>query len=221
MPLPVPGLYDGTIPQPTDQLNDSQPEILNNFGANQNFLEFDSTGVYLTVGGHGAFASAVPGQHVYLEIPNMAIQGFTIPAIQNDEMAMYSNTSLTGNTDIFIQKQNLSPAPLPTHLIPMTASNYAIPGYTYLPSGLILKWGTITQLTNTIQNNIFPAGPTVPPYTVCLSVLLTVAGGSAADQNTAVQLGTILAAAFEVRTTSRNGGAAAANTTYNYFAIGY
>lgn len=219
MPLPLPGTYNENIPQPTDTLNQSQLDFLNNFGANYNLLSYDDTGAFLSVGGHGAFDSVVPGQHVYIQMPNMTSIGFTVAAAQNNEIDMYAKTSLTNETDLFIQLAANSTKP-GNQLIPITASNYASPGWAYLPSGILLKWGSATVATNALVTETFPVGPTIPVFNTCFNVLLTVGNGNAADQNTAVQLGNITNVDFNVRTTSRNGGAAAANTTFYYLALG-
>src|ERR1700679_3548079 len=99
--------YDPNIPQPTDQLSQSQMDILANFQALDpvvnGVINFPPTSPFPTIpGGNDALFGGIP----------------TVPP-------------LTTLNEIFITKQILAASPI---TFPMTAALFANTGYTYLPS---------------------------------------------------------------------------------------
>ena len=197
------------IPQSTDKLSISQGNILNNFtilGAIAGNANVSSNSLNTTSGFNWVYLSN---------------QGSTPPAGSSFPAAavsLYSYTNATSTrNELYINKTN-NPGVVQ---IPATASTLgtATPllgtdGYTYLPSGLLLKWGPGTANGSAVTNFSGPA------FTVCLSVNLTVLQAGASDTNLSVRLVSITNTGFTAwgspRTTT---GSAAVN--FYYLAIGY
>lgn len=118
--------YNSLIPQPTDRLKDSQPAILGNFTALSSF-------------GVG-----------YCDMP---AQGATpVFAVGNDGLYTFLNPTTAVN-EIYIHKQSVD-APTEVPFSASKMSNTAIAscdnGWSYLPSGLLLKWGSMNMTTATV-----------------------------------------------------------------------
>lgn len=106
--------YNANIPQAADQLSQSQADILGNFQAIDTALD-------LTVGGVG------------IKFPRDA----AVPPTGATSVGLYGfNSVLTpGTTALFFRNQNNGVS------YDMTSSLKATPGWTCLPSGIILQWG--------------------------------------------------------------------------------
>lgn len=123
--------YSPTIPGPTDLLSQSQADILTNFDqANLimgvNHVNFDNS----------LPAGAVPanrGKHNFVTLLKKAAD----PATTNDEIAIYSKDVGAGVIREFLRQQNNGA------VIQTSGPNpvIAVPGQTYLPGGIIIKWG--------------------------------------------------------------------------------
>jgi|SoiMetStandDraft_2_1073263.scaffolds.fasta_scaffold00037_15 hypothetical protein len=197
------------IPQSTDKLSISQGNILNNFT------------ILGAIAGNASAASASINSTSgfnWLYFPN---QGATPPAGSSfpaGDVALYAFNNVTSTRDeLYINKTLASGVAQ----IPSTASTLgtATPllgtdGYTYLPSGLILKWGPGTANGSAV---IAFAGPA---FTVCLSVQLTVLQAGALDTDLAVRLVAITNANFTAWGSPRSTTGSAAVSFY-YLAIGY
>ncbi len=121
------------IPQPTDQLSASQAQILNNFG------------VLGAIAGNGNAASSSINSTSGFNWLYLPPQGATPPAgaaFPAGNVAFYSflNPNTAAN-EIYVNKADASQ-------VPMTAMKNnnagATNGWTYLPSGLKIAWGTGT-----------------------------------------------------------------------------
>ena len=116
--------YNANIPQATDQLNNSQPQILANFQA-------------LTSFGNG-----------YADFP---VQGVA-PTLSAGDTGLYTlSNATTGANEQYIIKPSVN---APTN-VPFTASSMSyntmansVSGWSYLPSGLLVKWGLLAVTTN-------------------------------------------------------------------------
>lgn len=155
----MPFLYN--IPQATDQLSISQADILNNFS------------ILGAIAGNASNASsslnAASGFN-YINLPNngsIPPVGSSFPA---GNIALYASTNpTTSQNELYINKTNQATVVQ----IPATASSLSItsapaqftPGWTYLPSGLLLKWGSQAN-TNPTNINLNAVGPA---YTGLLS----------------------------------------------------
>lgn len=198
------------IPQATDKLSISQGNILNNFT------------ILGAIAGNANAASASINNSSGFNWINLPSQGSIPPSGSSfpaTNVALYSavNGSSTRN-ELYINKTNAAGVVQ----IPATASTLgatAAPilgtaGFTYLPSGMILKWGSGSA---TGSNVISFTGPA---FTVCLSVQLTVLQAGASDANLAVRLVAITPTNFTAWGSPRiTTGSAAVN--FYYLAIGY
>lgn len=204
--------YNGNIPQPTDQISQSQNQILDNFTAIQtvvavNHVTFDDP-------------SGNQGKHKWVSFP---VQTGT-PAFAAGEEGLYNlayNNGTTTKNETFVHKQTSSG----TQDIPFTAgilsANSAAAalsdGWTYLPSGILLKWSGSANATGQQSIN-FPAG--APAFTVCLTVIPQVISGTAGDVNKAIRLTGVGPLSFSVYASSRT-TTGAALVAFTYLAIGY
>lgn len=126
--------YLNNIPQSTDQLSLSQGQILGNFVA---------------LGALAPALNSTSGLN-WVQLPNQAANPPTGSAFAATDIGLYSfNNATSTKNELYINKTNASG----TVRIPSTASilgSVASPavgsdGYTYLPSGIIIQWGTGTS----------------------------------------------------------------------------
>jgi hypothetical protein len=198
--------YNANIPQPTDQLSDSQADLLANFQAIQTLIDVN----------HYDFNNANQGKHFIVSMPPQA----SAPpvAFAAGEVGLYSFiNATTGQSELYINKTNEATVTQ----IPATASTLSLTsapaqgteGWSYLPSGLYITWGAMT-----VNGNTLVTLPTPPPNQI-LSIQLTPASGSSSYVNAQVVLNNIASnSTFNVVGTIN--GSAAAVLCY-YFVIGY
>lgn len=133
--------WNPNIPQPTDSLSQSQADILGNFQALDPLF---SNGIQ--------------------QLIDLPVQGSapTFPA--GDEGLYNLNNATTTKNELYVHRQTID---APTD-VPMTASvmsNTAVAlcdnGWSYLPSGLLIKWGGagISTATTTINFQTISGGP--------------------------------------------------------------
>lgn len=188
--------YNANIPQPGDQISQSQADILANFQATGAFVAID----------HAGFNTADAGKHNKITFPE---QAGAPAAMAATEIGLYNIVNpVTTFNELYI-RQNQGGTVYDT---PLTACLAATPGWTYLPSGLILKWGTSTlSLAGTVVafNPVFPHA--------CLTVSLT--ARSDGGQNNFLSALNLLPGSFTGYSTTRSGGAS--NAPVYYLAIGW
>lgn len=197
-PLP----YTNNTPQSTDQISQTQPLIQQNFASIQTLL----------LQNHGDFTTSVAGQHNYVQMPVQAVA----PAVTAGEVGLY-NLLNVGVNEMFVRKSNGTS-------IPMTKSDLNLPGYTYLPSGIIIQWGLNTSggvaLTHVIYPLAFP--------TRTLIVNATPAVTNQIDKDSAVTVvcagtGAPTTTGFDVMVNRRtsSSGQPQPNSQFYWVAIGY
>jgi hypothetical protein len=153
--------WNQNIPQPTDQLSQSQNDLLNNFQAIQTLVDVN----------HVDFnAGANQGKHFCVTFPVQTVDPVP-PTIQGSDVGLYTKMGPSGFSDIYINR------PADALLAPITASNYlastsANGGYSYLPSGLLIKWGATGAVAANPQTIIYPTGGSVPAFTVPALLIL-------------------------------------------------
>jgi hypothetical protein len=157
--------FNQNIPQPGDQISQSQGQILGNFQslytwANANHVSFDLTNA---------------GKHIYVQMP---VQGappaFTLGEIDLWNQA-YTVNAATKN-EFYIRKENQTNVGTVDVSVPATASilgYYSGPslgatGWTFLPSGILMQWGRATTGAGTV--NLNAGGNQGPVFTQLLSV---------------------------------------------------
>lgn len=220
--MPVnPALYNGVIPQSGDFLSISQGQILNNFGAIQSLIDTD----------HVDFSSgtAVAGQHDRI---SFTVQ--TSPPAQNlpnranwvaGQVGLYSSLNATTNkNELYINKTNNSGIVQ----IPGTASILGTSnptpgafgnatGWTMLPSGIKMVWGTFTG--SGASQTITLVGAQQFATTI-LSVQLTVIGNSTTAVQALARVRVIAANSFDA-VVSDVTGSTFSTANVMFLAIGY
>lgn len=207
--------YKPDIPQATDQLNISQGDILGNFQA-LGAIAGNANNSSASINGTAGFN--------WLYLPPQGAKPPAGSSFAAGNVALYSANNNAGNTatnknELFINKQDQATVVQ----IPATASSLSIvsapaqgtPGWTLLPSGLIIQWGlgTANGLSGAITY------PITFPNQVLATIVCT-AYNSVADGDGFVRLNTQSQASFTVyasaRTTVTN-----KNVAFNFMAIGY
>lgn len=144
--------YQNTIPQPTDKLKDSQADLLANFQAIQTLIEVN----------HATFGDANEGKHTFVTFP---VQG-SAPSFAAGEEGLYNQAyATTTKNELFVHKQSvdaLTEVPCTASILSNTAVASCDSGWSYLPSGLLIKWGGLTAATAsvTVDFQSLSGGPT-------------------------------------------------------------
>lgn len=203
------------IPQATDKLSVSQGNILNNFtilGAIAGNASASSDSINSTAGFNWIL---------------LATQGATPPAgsaFAPGVVGLYSaNNPTTSKNELYINKTNqatVTQIPATASVLSVTsapASNTG--GWTYLPSGLLMKFGNGSANGNTAFT--FAAlNPGAPAFTQVLSMVLCTAYSNASDGDGFVRLSSFNNLGFNAF-----GSARTTVTTkvvlFQYLAIGY
>ena len=132
----------------------SQSKITENFAAINTVVSVD----------HVTFDDADEGKHKQITLPEQAAD----PTTAADEVALYSKASTLGGLDsaLYLRKENDG------DVIDFTSAGKEANGWTRLPSGILLKWGSGTTDAGA-QAFALPVGATIPLYTTIYSVNLT------------------------------------------------
>lgn len=208
--------YNPNIPQATNQLNQSQNDILNNFQAIQTFV----------VVNHGDFGSSDEGKHKWVTLPQ---QGATPPAgagFATSEIGLYNASyALTSQYELYINKLNQATVVQVPSTASVLSANSApaqnSPGWTLLPSGIVLRWGNFTGFTGSNTVTLTTSAANGPALTQILSIQLTPYDPTVGDVNFSVRLGAILSPTqFQVYISSRTASGAGTGG-FQYLVIGY
>ena len=134
--------YNANIPQATDKLINSQADIKDNFTAINTLVNVN----------HIGFDVANSGKHLNVDLPNSA----THPLVAATELLLYNfvNPTTTVN-ELYVKKAGA----LGVAGTAITARGGTTAGWTYLPSGLLVKWGT-----NTSQFDVTLNATPGPPF---------------------------------------------------------
>lgn len=125
--------FDPTIPNATHFVSADQPQITINFSQLNSIFDIDHVKYNdATVGNRGKHK-----QSTYIE------QGSDPTTVAN-ELALYSKDLATVST-LYLRKENNGTVIQMSGQDPTIAAS----GSTFLPGGIILKWGTATAATNT------------------------------------------------------------------------
>lgn len=208
--------YNANIPQSTDQISQSQDQILQNFQAISALVNIN----------HVDFASGDQGKHKWVTLPS---QGAIPPAgsgFAAGELGLYNATNATTTKgELYINKTNQATVVQ----VPSTASTLSINsapaanagGWTYLPSGIILKTGNASGVSGLVTVTL-PSGVGVAPsFTQILGVIVCPYSTSTSDVDFAVRFVDILSATqFRIYVSSRT-GTGSASGGFQFLAFGY
>lgn len=198
--------YNPNIPQPTDTGATMQPAVLLNFGAISALIDVD----------HVDFAAVGAGKHKKVTFPVQPV----IPVFAAGDIGLFSTQSATtGVNELYLynvagESTPISASILSTDPTPANDSD----GWTYLPSGLLLKWGSQTVTGN--QAILFPVAADIPVFTQVVSVQLSTQGAAGGDSDRMVTLKTFTPTSITAYGSNRVTLTPAA-TIFQYLAIGY
>lgn len=131
--------YNNAIPNANDKLRNSQPQIKDNFSSIDSSWQVD----------HVPFNSAPDaGKHNRIQFPKLT--NATTPVANTfvaaaGQLALYNTQNATTAQEEIYLKRNSDGAALG---IPITAGSIGVSGWSYLPSGLLIKWGNISANGN-------------------------------------------------------------------------
>lgn len=123
----------------------------------------------------------------------LPVQG-SAPVTAAAELALYSK-SVSGTPQLFMRQQSNGAE------FNFTSSLQASSGWSRLPSGILLKWGSSTPTRNTLGTVTYNTGGSIPAFTTVFSVIVSQtfgAGPSTGDLNLAVSAGNFTATTFQV-----------------------
>lgn len=191
--------YQNDIPKATDRLKDSQSDIQDNFAELETYLEIN----------HVEFGNANQGKHKWVTFPAQTVA----PTFASGEEGLY-NLPFNNNTsvlnELFVHKQTstgTSDIPFTASILSQNATPASLAaGWSYLPSGLLVKWGSASGNGTTTVN--LPG--TDPAFNTIFNVLLTPFAAGSSDSNFSVRfIGLVSPSQFQVYVSSRtNTGAA-------------
>jgi hypothetical protein len=171
------------VPLAGQTLNATRADINDNFNVISNAFAVD----------HVNYNAAGQGKHKKVTFP---VQGATPSPIDAGDNVLYSFLYPTTNkNELYVHKQTSAG----TANIPFTASILsestpilATPGWTYLPSGILLRWDYISGNGSSIITLPTGIGGCPPFSNTIYAVFLTSVAPSASDTNDAVRLNAIL-----------------------------
>lgn len=192
--------YLGNIPQPTDQLSYSQPQILANFTAIGTMLDPD----------HGYINLPAQAADPALSVTGLGLYSKNVAAAPIPAIAMPP----VGEPDLYISRNT---TPGNSIQVPITLCSPNNPGFAYLPSGMIMKWGTATATANANFSTAYAAGNYIPIFNTVLTMQLTLRNNIA--NNATINVMSALSDALQLTVYLNN--PAGANLDFYYLVIGY
>lgn len=196
------------IPNATDQISQSQLQIQTNFASIKALIDVN----------HVGFADGVNfGKHDFIEFPVQS----PVPTTVGAEVGLYSQQStLTSQPELVFARQMGSTVPNPVLLTTeFTSAAWTNPGWTKIPSGILVKWGSFTANGNTNTTINFPVAASVPVFTDVLNIQLTVSNPASGSPNQVVMLTNNTTTTLTVFLRQLIGGAT--NAVVFYLAIGF
>lgn len=165
-----------SIPQATDILANSQGDILNNFT------------ILGAIAGNSNVGSATINSVAGFNQLNLASQGTFVPSF-NGNNGLWSGTyAVTGKQEVWLNYQNGNQYPITASILSNLPTTAYQDGWTYLPSGLIFKWGSSTTGTSGAFTYNMPTGATIPVFSKVFNASVTLWETAASDTNHAVRL---------------------------------
>jgi hypothetical protein len=166
--------YNPNIPQGGDRPKDSQPQILANFTGIKTLVDVD----------HATFDLANQGMHNKVTLPVQAVApalaanngfyNFLHPATAKNQTYIHNQT-FAGTSDI----------PMSASILSSAAPVLGMNGWTYLPSGVIMRWDTSAVVAGA-QTITLPALPGLVALTTIFSVNITPATAGLSVQLTGI-----------------------------------
>ena len=156
------------IPMTSQSLDQTQNPILTNFTVIDTAFSVD----------HAPYNSANEGWHNQVTLPQQVMA--PVPSANNNIIYSLIPTVSPQTTinEVFIHKQiqgGTADIPFTASILSTNASpGNTSDGWTYLPSGILLKWGSVTgSFPNQVwQQILYPTAPNIPAFTQVFNVTL-------------------------------------------------
>jgi hypothetical protein len=198
--------YNSLIPQATDQPSTSQNQLLLNFGAIMDLIDVD----------HVDFAAANAGKHKQVTFPVLGIQ----PTFVGGDVGLFSFLStVTANNELNFTNFNGITRPITASLLSTDDTpNNDVPGWFYLPCGMLVKFGSSVATGSTTVP--FPVAGNIPVFAQVMWAAAMPRATGITDPNTMVSISSFSATGVTVYGSSRTTAVPAA-ASFEYIAIGY
>lgn len=137
--------YLPNIPQPNDNLDISQTQLLGNFQALNTIFGIN----------HYPFndLSSSKGKHKFVTMPIT-----TTPASLDGEVVLYSQTTGALKSILKMVRDNVSQTDvaLTTNKVaaPVAGASNKAPGYSWLPGEILVQWGYVTNTTGVVSGTV-------------------------------------------------------------------
>lgn len=207
--------YSNNIPLATDQLNDSQKDLLDNFIAIQqlvgvNHVNFNNAGE--------------SGKHTEVTLPYNGAPTATGP----NEASFFSGASpyssfIAGNNGSLFWKAQNNSATLPMtvgYFIPPAMPTDPVQGFTILPSGFLIKFGRVPLVTGLSQIITYPVAAGTTPVFTSIPFMVMVSPFAAAANPRIVNVNLFNTTTITVSVFDTNGAPAGAQLFYMAIGIG-
>lgn len=167
--------------------------------------------------------AAPQGFHNKITLPVQSVSPGPGFAANNGIYAL--NSALTGITETFWHSQSSNgPFDFPvtaniysTTPVPNTINTLSGQGWCYLPSGLLMKWGTATALAPTVSGSVvFPVAANIPAFTSAVFTLQLTMGNTGITTAASINYFNVSNLGFSWFVSNNNG-----NSRFTYLAIGF
>lgn len=152
-------------PMAAQRIKDTQPQIEQNFIEINNLVSVD----------HYTFGSPNEGEHMKVTLPDQGIA----PVFPGNDVGLWAqiptNPPLTAINELFIRRQDGTQTNISGKLA------HAAQGWSYLPSGILLKWGL--AFANGVSVVTYVVDPTIPVFQTVLVTLTSIVAPVAIDTN--------------------------------------
>lgn len=156
---------------------------------------------------HKGFNDPNKGKHTVLQMPEQTL----VPTTSADEMALYTKQSTrTSKAEMFIRRESSGLE------VEFTSFLGGATGWTRLPSGILLKWGSGGG-NGPIEIN-FQVSPTIPPFIATYTAFVQ-AIDTSSTPNTFATFRTVTTTTLKLYGSSRT-NSSATDISYNYLVIG-
>ena len=162
--------YNDT-PQATDRISATQAPIQTNFTSLSTTLNINHVGIT---------TATDYGKHIKVDLTTI---GAAPTAAATELVAQNLLFATSAKQELYVRRNGETG-------VPITARGGTTTGWTYLPSGLILKWGTDLAAAG-LSDYTFPGG--APAFTTIYSIQITTSYDNAADGDGFVRLNTFAA----------------------------
>ena len=129
-------IYNNNIPQPSDRPSDSQDDLLQNFQALKVFLDRNHVAII------DPTTNTSEGKHRFLQMPEQV----AVPSTADNEGALYVKEA-NGRSSLYFRQEKDGTEIQMTKQAPIKSAT----GESFLPGGIIYKWGSTNFAASTSQ----------------------------------------------------------------------